>query len=233
MIKNRMAVLDAILIHAYWYDIKKRSSLDLANKIQILALKNICKKLNIKNVIISAGKISQNQPAIGYELKRQILLALPKKFHNRIHLYPSQKTTIGEIKKFREICQAQNWKKLAALGVSLHIPRIKKNFSKFFMEDKTPILFFEAEKNLSRALPILQKYRNSREYTLLKFNEQITRKIENVPLIGTPLLEIAGKFSIEKGYFQPKLIAWILDYNYISAILFKHNQKPNVPNVKK
>ncbi len=225
MIKKK---LDSMLVHAYWYDIKRKNSLDLANKIQVLALKNICKKFKVKNITISAGKISTKQTAIGYAIKRQLQLALPKKFHSRIHIYPNQKTTIGEIKKFREISQSQGWNRLGALGVSLHIPRIKRDFAKVFKKDKHKVLFFKSERNLDQKdLIILKKYRNSQEYILLKLNEQIENAIENVPIIGSIFLEIVGKFSINKGYLQPKIIDFLSHLTILKTKSKFQNVKSN------
>ena len=224
IIKNRFARLDAILIHTYWYDINKINSLNLSNKIQALALKNICQNLEVKNIIITAGRVSQKQIAIGYQLKKQILSVLPKKLHSRVQIYPSQKTTVGEIKEFKEISQAQNWNRLGSLGVCLHLPRIKRDFVKVFKNDKHNILFFEAEKNLSKKdFPALEKYRNSKEYTLLKLNEQIEKSIENIPIIGTIFLEIVSKFSVNKGHLQPKILNFFYKISNIKTkSKFKH-----------
>jgi len=207
MLKSRLKKIDAILIHAYWYDIKKSNSLDLANKIQVFAIENICKKFEVANIVITAGKISKVHPAIGYELKRQIKMELPTKFHEKIHVYPTQKTTIGEIKQFKRTIATNNWKQMAVLGVSLHMPRIKRDFAKVFKNVEHNTLFFEAEKNLSQKdFPTLKKYINSKEHTLLKLNEQIEKSIENIPIIGNILLETVSKFLVNKGYFQPKIV---------------------------
>lgn len=228
MIKNKFKKIDAILIHAYWYDIQKKNSLDLSNTIQVIALKNICKNYDVKNIVITAGKVSPKQTAIGYKLKTEIESALPKKFHQIIHVDPNHKTTIGEIRGFRKISLSHKWNLLGDLGVSLHEPRIKRNFAKIFKNDTYNVVFFESDKYLSQKdLPTLKKYRNSKEYTLLKLNEQIERAMENVPIIGSIFLEIVGKFSMNKGYLQPKIIDFLSNLTTLKTKSKFNQEKSN------
>lgn len=203
--KSAQNKIDALLVHAYWLDTKKINKLDIGNEIQLLALKNIVKIYKPKNIVITAGKVHSRHPSMAYLLKREIIKSIPEKYLRNIHTHPSQKTTYGEISQFSIICKNKNWQRLASLGLSLHMPRIKKNFSKVFKNKK--VLFLEAESYLTdKDSKTLSIYNKSSEFNLLKKNEVFVTFIEKMPFLGSFSLQLLSIIFINKGNLQPKVV---------------------------
>lgn len=196
---------DALLLHSYWYDLKNPGKLDICNEVQILAVRELLKKNDIKNIIIAGGKLYFKSPPIGTKIKSQLLKLLPKKYHDSILVIPNKKTTLGEIVEFENISRKNGWNKLASLGLKIHLPRIKKSFKHAF-GGKENITFFSAEE-LIRKKSILKKFKSSDELKILSANEKIVTNIQKMPF-GEMILELFAMIFTHKGYLQPKLVSF-------------------------
>src|SRR3989344_2265629 len=206
--------IDALLIHCYWYDINKKGELDICNRLQVLAASILWRKYDIKNIVLTAGKIKNGKPAIGIELQKQLLLRLPGTAKKSIIEVPTARTTLGEIKKFKKIIDIHGgWQNLSSLGLKAHLPRIKFIFRKVFNKKINNVNFICAENILkdNRHKALVKKYWQSRELQLLLKNESLAQKINNIPLSGL-ILELIARLLPSKGYLQPKILSWLSQF---------------------
>lgn len=198
--------IDALLVHTYWYDLENHGQIDICNHLQLFAVGKLWEDYEIRNVVIVGGHLYGGKPPIAAEIKKYLKSAFPNLPEKSVHVWPSEKTTFGEVKRFKKIVEKYKWQTLAALGLELHLPRIKRAFRRVFKGRE--IVFFVADKVLADdESGIVNKYHVSPEFRLLKTNETIVGYVEKVPIIGNLLLEFIGKIMIHKGYLQPNILS--------------------------
>ncbi|OGM19468.1 hypothetical protein A2686_01095 [Candidatus Woesebacteria bacterium RIFCSPHIGHO2_01_FULL_38_10] len=201
--------IDALLVHAYWFDNKSKNLLDTHNNLQILAADCLLNEKEIAQLVILGGKIDPHKEGLALIMYKELCKKLTPRLANKIFVAPNSLTLRQEVKNFRKLATKNNWQNIASLCVSIQLPRVKRAYKRIFAKTYLHINFITTEEVLNQYSykKKVTKYVNSQAFKYLKINEILAGTLDSIPVIGGYLIDLVTRIFPKKGVFFSKIFS--------------------------